>query len=139
MSFLRHREIYRSDVAKDGDRGPDRDPRSSFAMSLEPAIPRRVGLHQSPPPLHRPIPCCTGAAETVNHHPAGGGEFSTGETGKFQPALTQRKKAARRERVPPALATRPNQCGSMDFVTDRILTVVAVHAGVHSARTRSVD
>jgi len=25
-------------------------------MSLRPAIPWRVGLHQSPPPLHQPVP-----------------------------------------------------------------------------------
>jgi transposase InsO family protein len=44
----------------------------------------------------------------------------------------QRKKMARRERSPQPLASRPNQCWSMDFVTDkladgstfRILTVV---------------
>jgi putative transposase len=44
----------------------------------------------------------------------------------------QRKKIARRQRVPQPLASRPNQCWSMDFVTDklaggrvfRILTVV---------------
>ena len=44
----------------------------------------------------------------------------------------QRKKIARRERLPQPMATRPNQCWSMDFVSDklvdgrsfRILTVV---------------
>jgi putative transposase len=44
----------------------------------------------------------------------------------------QRKKIARRERSPQPLASRPNQCWSMDFVSDklaggrsfRILTVV---------------
>ena len=29
-------------------------PRPIVSMSSRPAIPRRVGLHQSPPPLHRP-------------------------------------------------------------------------------------
>ncbi len=77
-----------SGLARNGKRRQGGVPRSSSSMSLEPAIPRRVGLHQSPPPLHRPIPCCTGSAETVNHYPARAGEFSRGEMGKFQPALT---------------------------------------------------
>jgi len=29
-------------------------PGPSSSMSLRPVIPRRVGLHQSPPPLHQP-------------------------------------------------------------------------------------
>jgi hypothetical protein len=28
-------------------------------MSLPPAIPWRVGLHHSPPPLHQPVPFST--------------------------------------------------------------------------------
>jgi len=35
--------------------------RSSSAMSFQLAIPRRVALQQSPPPLHQPAPVCTGA------------------------------------------------------------------------------
>ncbi|MGC9969671.1 MAG: hypothetical protein ABSE56_03670 [Bryobacteraceae bacterium] len=66
--------------------------RSSSAMSLGSAIPWRVALQQgpegSPPPLHRPISILHRSAETVNHHLAGGGEFSTGDLGNFQPALT---------------------------------------------------
>ncbi len=57
-------------------------------MSLRPAIPWRVGLHQSPPPLHQPVSMLNPPAETVNHHPPGGGEFSTGRMGNFQPELT---------------------------------------------------
>ena len=70
-------------------------PSSGFApglivlMSLRPAIPRRVGLHQSPLPLHRPISMLHPPAGTVNHHLLRGGEFSTGRMGKFQPELTR--------------------------------------------------
>src|SRR3954464_2288919 len=57
-------------------------------MSLRPAIPWRVGLHQSPPPLYQPVSIFGPLAKTVNHHPAGAGEFSTGEMRNFHPALT---------------------------------------------------
>jgi hypothetical protein len=62
MSFFRHRQIYQSDVffASERRRGPSRlRPRSIVLMSLRPAIPWRVGLHQSPPPLHQPVPFST--------------------------------------------------------------------------------
>ena len=52
------------------------------------AIPWRVGLHQSPPPLRRLISMLKEVAVGVNHHLMGGGEFSTGGMGNFQPALT---------------------------------------------------
>ncbi|MGA2773988.1 MAG: hypothetical protein ABSG26_24585, partial [Bryobacteraceae bacterium] len=42
------------------------------------------------PPLYRPESMLHPPAETVNHHLLGAGEFSTGEMGNFQPALTQR-------------------------------------------------
>ena len=71
-----------------GERSADRVPRSSSATSLGSAIPWRVALQQGPPPLHRPISMLHQTAETVNHHLAGGGEFSTGDLGNFQPALT---------------------------------------------------
>jgi hypothetical protein len=58
------------------------------SMSLQPAIPRRVGLHQNPPPLHQPISMLNPPAETVNHHLVRAGEFSTGTMGIFAPALT---------------------------------------------------
>ena len=108
MSFLRHDEIYRSDVggknilslepsaasrwsapSQDKGRGFDPAPFPSSAMSLGSAIPWRVALQQSPPPLHRPESTLYPPAETVNHHLAGAGEFSTGEMGNFQPALTK--------------------------------------------------
>ena len=108
MSFLRHDEIYRSDVggktilslessaasrwsapSQDKGRGFDPAPFPSSAMSLGSAIPWRVALQQSPPPLHRPESMVYPPAETVNHHLAGAGEFSTGDSGNFQPALTQ--------------------------------------------------
>src|SRR5580692_1170197 len=43
---------------------------------------------KSPPPLHRLKVILIPSAETVNHHPARAGEFSTGEMRNFQPALT---------------------------------------------------
>jgi hypothetical protein len=118
MSFLRHDEIYRSDVVwamgrgsasaspcsgqsegtvvmldgyggkANGERNRSHVPRSSSAMSLGSAIPWRVALQQSPPPLYRPESMLHPPAETVNHHLLGAGEFSTGEMGNFQPALT---------------------------------------------------
>jgi hypothetical protein len=107
MSFLRHHEIYRSDVAlktildaetsaasrwsarsQDKGRGFDPAPFPSSAMSLGSAIPWRVALQQSPPPLHRPESMLYPPAETVNHHLTGAGEFSAGDLGNFQPALT---------------------------------------------------
>ena len=90
MSFSRHMQIYRSDVLF----RPRNEAVSRFApsfmvpMSLRPAIPRQVGLHQSPPPLHRLEFSLNPPAETVNHHPPRGGDFSTGEMRIFQPALT---------------------------------------------------
>ena len=107
MSFLRHDEIYRSDVggktipslkpsaasrwsapSQDKRRGFDPAPLPSSAMSLGSAIPWQVALQQSPPPLHRPEYMLYPPAETVNHHLTGAGEFSTGDLGNFQPALT---------------------------------------------------
>jgi hypothetical protein len=49
----------------------------------------------SPPPLHRLKVILSPSAETVNHHPVGAGEFSTGEMRNFQPALTYRGSSAR--------------------------------------------
>jgi len=60
MSFSRHEQIYRSDVgsAPDGGEAIFRSaPNPIIAMSLQLDIPWRVGLHQSPPPLHQPAPC----------------------------------------------------------------------------------
>src|SRR5579872_3519952 len=58
-------------------------------MSLRPAIPWRVALLHSSPPLYRPESILNPPAETVNHHLSGAEEFSTGDLGNFQPALTQ--------------------------------------------------
>jgi hypothetical protein len=88
MSFLRHGQIYRSDEAPIRSHGLPAAP-AIVSMSLRPAIPWRVGLHQSPPPLHRLISILDDVRMAVNHHFTGGGEFSTGEMGKFQPALTR--------------------------------------------------
>ena len=56
MSFFRHGEIYRSDVDSCRKRGAGRSrlPGLIVSMSLRPAIPWRVALQQSPPPLHQP-------------------------------------------------------------------------------------
>src|SRR3954468_24578315 len=59
-------------------------------MSLQPAIPWRVALQQSSPPLYRLDSMYHPSAETVNHHPARAGEFSTGTLGNFRSELTFR-------------------------------------------------
>jgi len=91
MSFLRHGQIYQSDVVfkTRAEAVSGFAPGLIVLMSLRPAIPWRVGLHQSPPPLHQPVSIFNPPAQTVNHHPAGAGEFSTGEMRNFQPALTK--------------------------------------------------
>src|SRR5579872_4718180 len=61
-------------------------------MSLRPAIPWRVALLHSSPPLYRPESILNPPAETVNHHLSGAEEFSTGDLGNFQPALTVLRK-----------------------------------------------
>src|SRR5436190_22065927 len=66
-------------------------------MSLQPAIPWRVALLHCPPPLHRLDFVYHPPAESVNHHPARAGEYSTGTMGNFQPELT----------VPPSPVPRP--------------------------------
>ena len=54
MSFLRHEEIYRSDMAKGWEATISAaSQHSSAAMSFQPAIPWRVALQQSLPPLRR--------------------------------------------------------------------------------------
>jgi hypothetical protein len=76
--------------------GPQGEAHHGFApaplivlMSLRPAIPWRVALLHCSPPLYRPESILNPPAETVNHHLTGAGEFSTGDLGNFQPALTQ--------------------------------------------------
>jgi hypothetical protein len=90
MSFSRHGQIYQSDVLFRPRSGALAGSAPGFIVltSLRPAIPRQVGLHQSPPPLHRLKVIFNPSAETVNHHPTRAGEFSTGEMRNFQPALT---------------------------------------------------
>ncbi len=58
MSFSRHRQIYQSDVffvSAGSEAAFGSAPGPIVLMSLRPAIPWRVGLHQSPPPLHQPV------------------------------------------------------------------------------------
>ena len=61
-----------------GERNRSHVPRSSSAMSLGSAIPWRVALQQSPPPLYRPESMLNPPAETVRYHWLEAGEFSTG-------------------------------------------------------------
>jgi hypothetical protein len=93
MSFLRHKQIYQSDpwIKTRGEADSGSAPCLIVLMSLRPAIPRQVGLHQSPPPLYQPISMLNPPAESVNHHLTGAGEFSTGRMGNFQPELTVTK------------------------------------------------
>ena len=67
------------------------------SMSLQSAIPWRVALQQSPPPLRRLLSMLRKVVVGVNHHLIRGGEFSTGDLGNFHPALTIR--VLGRERV----------------------------------------
>ncbi len=69
-------------------RGFNPAPFPSSAMSLGSAIPWQVALQQSLPPLYRPESLLYPLAETVNHHLAGAGEFSTGDLANSHPALT---------------------------------------------------
>jgi hypothetical protein len=62
-------------------------------MSLQPAIPWRVALLHCPPPLHRLDFIYHPPTESVNHHLARPGEFSTGTMGNFQPVLTTERTA----------------------------------------------
>src|SRR3954451_21945452 len=57
-------------------------------MSLQPAIPWRVALQQSSPPLYRLDSMYHPSADTVNHHPARAGVFLTGTLGNFRSELT---------------------------------------------------
>ena len=89
MSFLRHGQIYRSDlVFHPGEDLSGLRPGIIVSMSLRPAIPRPVALLQSLPPLHRPVSVFHSPAKSVNHHLTRAGEFSTGTLGNFQPVLT---------------------------------------------------
>ena len=54
MSFFRHEEIYRPMGTLSQSPGAATPPPPPIVtMSFQPAIPWRVGLHQSPPPLHQ--------------------------------------------------------------------------------------
>jgi hypothetical protein len=53
MSFFRHGKIYQSDGPKVGGAYCSAYLATIVPMSLQPAIPSRVALQQSPCPLHR--------------------------------------------------------------------------------------
>ena len=84
MSFLRHKQIYQSDVLlkSRGEAFSCSAPSLIVLMSLRPVIPWRVGLHQSPPPLHQPVSIFHPSAETVNHHLTGLWNFDLAEWGE---------------------------------------------------------
>ena len=86
MSFLRHGQIYRPMVSS-GSPGngavSSSVPAPIVAMSLQLAIPWRVALQQSPPPLHQPTTFLRQPAATVNrNHQVGGGIFNQ-QNGEF--------------------------------------------------------
>jgi selenocysteine lyase/cysteine desulfurase len=63
-------------------------------------------------------------AETVNHHLLGAGEFSTGEMGNFQPALTQVKISDLFDREPCKLASElARRVGALCDVGNRVLVL----------------
>jgi hypothetical protein len=97
MSFPRHEQIYQSDVFG-SEWQSEADERFALPlivlMSLRPAIPRRVALLHCSLPLHRTTLMVNGVAGTVNHHSAGAGEFSAGDLGNFQLALTDESRTA---------------------------------------------
>lgn len=92
LSFLRHNEIYRSDVGaknilglrpstasrwsalrgKAKGRGFDAAPFPSSAMSLGLGIPWQVALQQSLPPLSQPAPLCNDGSEFVEEFSVNG-------------------------------------------------------------------
>ena len=54
MSFLRHLEIYRSDLIRLVRERRKRRPGLIVSMSFQLAIPRRIALQQGPLPLRQP-------------------------------------------------------------------------------------
>ena len=69
MSFPRHeRSIVRwgYQARRGANQTPDPLPPSHRLDESQPAIPQRVALQQSPPPLHQPVPSSPLPAETVN-------------------------------------------------------------------------
>src|SRR6202049_1733298 len=80
----------------EGEAIPGSAPGPIVSMSLQPAIPWRVALLHCPPPLHRLDFLYHPPAESVNHHLARAGEFSTGTMGNFQPELTRRCRSEER-------------------------------------------
>lgn len=84
-------------------------------MSLPPAIPWRVALLHCLPPLHRLDSMYHPPAETVNHHLARAGEFSTGTMGNFQPELTAGVKLTIWADLQPSSASSLFGYGSLEF------------------------
>ena len=79
MSFLRHlRSIHPMGWEPPGRDRISASPRPHRLDESEPIIPRRVGLHQSPLPLHRPTSILGRSGGAVNHHGNEGGDFSSG-------------------------------------------------------------
>ena len=93
MSFLGHGQIYRSDGggllrSRARERRLLPPPAFIVSMSLQPGIPWQVALQQRLPPLPRLLSMFNDSVVSFYHHLNRGGEFSTGDMGKIQPALT---------------------------------------------------
>ena len=94
MSFLGHGQIYRSDGggllrSRARERRLLPPPAFIVSMSLQPGIPWQVALQQRLPPLPRLLSMFNDSVVSFYHHLNRGGEFSTGDMGKIQPALTR--------------------------------------------------
>ena len=96
MSFLRHEQIYQSDVLFfcQGRRSSRFAPGLIVLMSLPPAIPWRVALQHCLPPLHRLVSMLHPNSRTSQARMNRQREFSIGEihfseldTKKFLPKL----------------------------------------------------
>jgi hypothetical protein len=72
MSFLRHQQIYQSDVffLVPGAKQSPASPQFIVLMSLPPAIPWRVALQHCPSPLHQPRPILQQTNATAKRLPS---------------------------------------------------------------------
>jgi hypothetical protein len=93
MSFLRHGQIYQSDVVSRWRRSSFRLRPRSHRLDEFAASYSLAGCTPALPASALPAGSIFNQlAETVNHHLRRVGEFSTGTMGNFQPELTQEVK-----------------------------------------------
>lgn len=91
MSFLRHRQIYQSDVLFWLRPGRSCSSASPWAHRLDESATGYSLVSCTPAELTSASPgisMVNPIAGIVNHHLARAGEFSTGDLGNFQPELT---------------------------------------------------